>query len=153
MSTQPQIQIDWLPYFNKVRQMGSSATLDSVLNAMSTNSYPFKTQNALDVGCGEGRDTMELLRKGWKVEAIDSDAHACNTLLNTAASENLDAWLTVQQSTYDAATYPIGQFDLVNAYLALPYCEPKHFAKVWAHVVDSLKIDGYIGCNLFGDQH
>jgi len=31
---------------------------------------------AVDLGCGTGRDTLELLRRGWRVLAIDSQAEA-----------------------------------------------------------------------------
>lgn len=31
---------------------------------------------ALDIGCGGGRDTRELLARGWTVDAIDDDDSA-----------------------------------------------------------------------------
>jgi SAM-dependent methyltransferase len=31
---------------------------------------------AVDLGCGTGRDTLELLRRGWRVVAIDSQPEA-----------------------------------------------------------------------------
>ena len=31
---------------------------------------------AVDLGCGEGRDTLELLRRGWRVLAIDDEREA-----------------------------------------------------------------------------
>ena len=35
---------------------------------------------AVDLGCGAGRDTVELLRRGWRVVAIDSEAEAIRRL-------------------------------------------------------------------------
>ncbi|MFQ3618994.1 MAG: class I SAM-dependent methyltransferase, partial [Cyanobacteriota bacterium] len=31
---------------------------------------------AVDIGCGEGRDTAELVRRGWRVLAIDGEPEA-----------------------------------------------------------------------------
>ena len=31
---------------------------------------------AVDLGCGTGRDTFELLRRGWRVLAIDAQSEA-----------------------------------------------------------------------------
>jgi trans-aconitate methyltransferase len=36
---------------------------------------------AVDLGCGAGRDTAELLRRGWRVLAIDAEAEAIRRLL------------------------------------------------------------------------
>ena len=35
---------------------------------------------AVDLGCGTGRDTVELLRRGWHVVAIDSEEEAISRL-------------------------------------------------------------------------
>ncbi len=35
---------------------------------------------AVDLGCGQGRDTLELLRRGWRVLAIDAEREAIERL-------------------------------------------------------------------------
>ncbi|MGH7442613.1 MAG: class I SAM-dependent methyltransferase [bacterium] len=38
---------------------------------------PGRGRWALDVGCGDGLEAVELVRRGWKVEAVDLEAHPC----------------------------------------------------------------------------
>jgi SAM-dependent methyltransferase len=144
-------QINWLPYFKAVRGAGRSATLDAAIKQFLKDPYKPGPLVATDVGAGEGRDTMELLRRGWVVTAIDNSTEGCKALRQTASKANLDSNLTVQETTYAKATYP--KVDLVNAYLALPYCHPNEFGQVWKKLVDSIKVDGYLACNLFGNNH
>jgi tellurite methyltransferase len=44
----------------------------------------------LDVGCGDGRNSIFLSRLGWQVTALDSDAKALNELRYRAATAGLD---------------------------------------------------------------
>ena len=37
---------------------------------------------AIDLGCGEGRDTVEILRQNWAVLAIDQNPDAIASLRN-----------------------------------------------------------------------
>lgn len=39
---------------------------------------------ALDLGCGAGRDSLALLRAGWQVVALDRDPHALAALQEQA---------------------------------------------------------------------
>ncbi len=46
---------------------------------------------AVDLGCGTGRDTVELLRRGWKVVAVDSEEEAIRRLRTaTGDAERLE---------------------------------------------------------------
>jgi tellurite methyltransferase len=109
---------------------------------------PGEDRLAVDLGCGTGRDTAELLRRGWRVLAIDAQAEAIERLL---ARDDLDLGaLEVRAERFEDAVLPPAH--LVNSSFALPFCEPVAFPAVWARVVDSLPAGGRFCGQLFGDR-
>ena len=105
----------------------------------------------VDLGCGTGRDTVELLRRGWSVLALDGQAEAIRRL---EARPDLPAeWrprLETRVSSFEDAAWP--EADLVNASFALPFCRPETFAAVWSRIVASLRHSGRFCGHQFGDR-
>ncbi|GAA4965905.1 hypothetical protein GCM10023238_37010 [Streptomyces heliomycini] len=80
---------------------------------------------ALDLGCGEGGDTVWLATHGWHVTAVDIAPTALQRLTQHAARAGVTARVSTQQHDL-AATFPTGTFDLVSAqYLQTPYDLPR----------------------------
>ncbi len=102
---------------------------------------------AIDLGCGTGRDTVELLRRGWQVVAIDSEAEAIRRL---RAKTGDDERLQTQVARYEEAVLP--PCELVNASWSLPFCPPEVFGAVWDRIVSSLDAGGRFCGQLFGDR-
>ena|SRR5215211_7033014 len=102
---------------------------------------------AVDLGCGAGRDTVELLRRDWHVVAIDSEAEAIRRLREQTGE---DARLETQVARYEDAVLPPCQ--LVNASWSLPFCAPEVFDAVWQRIVDSLSAGGRFSGHLFGNR-
>jgi tellurite methyltransferase len=64
----------------------------------------------LDVGSGQGRDTLFIGRMGHRVVGVDMSAHGVRDMLTTADTENL----AVTGAVADITTYtPSGMFDVV----------------------------------------
>ena len=101
---------------------------------------------AVDLGAGNGRDTAELLRRGWRVLAIDGEPQALERLQATAASPQLETAL----ARFERANWPA--CDLVNASFALPFCAPDEFPALWTKIVDSLRPGGRFCGQLFGNH-
>src|SRR5262245_49651753 len=101
---------------------------------------------AVDLGAGTGRDTAELLRRGWRVIAIDRQPYAIDRLSPIAPPPQLETRL----ARFEDAEWP--PCDLVNSSFALPFCPPREFPRLWQRIVDSLRPGGRFCGQLFGDR-
>lgn len=105
---------------------------------------------AVDLGCGAGRDTLELLRRGWRVVAVDAETIAIERLLATADAKRYGDSLRTVVALFGDAQWP--QADLVNSSFALPFCAPPEFQRAWARIVASLEPGGRFAGQLFGER-
>jgi tellurite methyltransferase len=87
---------------------------------------------AVDLGCGDGRDTAELLRHRWRVLAIDGDRDALDRLRQR---QDIDrTYLETRTQRFEDLTLP-PDVDLVNASFSLPFCPPstlQTYGKNWS---------------------
>jgi tellurite methyltransferase len=104
---------------------------------------------AVDLGCGDGRDAVELLRRGWSVLAIDAEPEAIARL---EARPDLPPQRRLETRTarFEATQWP--ETDLVNASFALPLVPPDAFAALWRSIVASLKPGGRFAGQLYGER-
>jgi SAM-dependent methyltransferase len=77
--------------------------------------------DALDLGCGDGGDSLWLARQGWHVTAVDISAVAAERLAGHARSLGLgDRITTARHDLHES--FPRGRFDLISAhYLHTPH--------------------------------
>ncbi len=101
------------------------------------------TGEALDLGCGGGRDTRYLLASGFQVTAVDNEA------ASLAASADLPGErLHLVQSTFEDFTFT--SYDLINAHFALPFIHKEQFSAVFTRLKTSLKPRGIFVGQFFG---
>lgn len=131
---------EWTRYYDAV----DDAPRETLLDAVERFAAP---GHAVDLGCGTGRDTFELLNRGWHVVAIDSEAEAIRRL---RAATGDDARLATQVASFEDAALPLS--DLANASWSLPFCRPEIFGVVWDRIVDALPSGGRFSGQLFGDR-
>ena len=110
---------------------------------------PHPERLAVDLGCGAGRDTRELLRARWRVIAVDREPAALQMLV-AAAGPELGARL--ETSVEDLATVEIPPCDLVNASLCLPFLVPAAYEATWRRIVSALAPGARLSAMLFGDR-
>jgi SAM-dependent methyltransferase len=102
---------------------------------------------AVDLGCGDGTETLELLRRGWTVLAVDQSSQGIARLLKSVPPAVLER-LTTQVAPYAEVELPPA--DLVYAGLSLPFCDPHQFDDVWARIATALRPGGLFVGHLFG---
>lgn len=98
---------------------------------------------ALDLGCGAGRDTRYLLAQGFEVTAVDREA-ASLAVLSELSSERLRC---VQSSFED---FVFEQYYLINAHFALHFIQKDHFPIVFSRIKVALKPSGIFVGQFFG---
>jgi len=140
---------DWGPYYDAARGGPPRTTLLLALDRFDSEHEPAEERFAVDLGCGEGRDTVELLRRGWRVLAIDAEAEAIARLRARPEVAGNDG-IETAVSSFDEAAWP--RTVLVNSSYALPFCPPAGFEAVWARIVESLAPGGRFCGQLFGDR-
>lgn len=149
---------DFLPYFQMLEQAkaGPAKLLLQALTIIETNrALPGATAPsqplAVDLGCGTGKDTAELLRRNWRVLAIDFSQTGIDTLLARPEAGLYKANLETRVSSFSDTSW--SDATLVAALLSLPYGPPATFDLVWQSVISSLVPGGYFVGQLFGPEH
>ena len=104
---------------------------------------------AADLGCGDGRDTIELLRRGWEVIAIDAEPLALERLAQRPDLPK-GANLMPRCGRFEEIDWP--EVSLVNASFALPLCPPAAFPGLWRKITRSLKPGGRFAGQLYGTR-
>ena len=138
---------DWTKYYEAVG-LEPRTTLVEALRRFDEEGS--RERFAVDLGCGTGGDTVELLRRGWQVLAVDGQAEAIDRLRALELAENERSRLETRVSRFETAEWPSA--DLVNASFALPFCPPDDFPAVWERIEQSLHPGGRFSGHLFGDR-
>ncbi|MBV6626233.1 MAG: class I SAM-dependent methyltransferase [Rivularia sp. (in: Bacteria)] len=138
---------NWSDYYKAVANRPPRETL---LTALANFEPENKTgaRTAIDLGCGEGRDTVELLRRGWKVIAIDSQTEAIERLKNRCDKK---AVIETRIAEFENIELPLN-IDLINAGFSLPFCKPENFSQLWHKIISSLASGGRFSGQLFGNR-
>jgi tellurite methyltransferase len=139
---------DWPAFYDAVADRPPH---DTVLEALDRFAREGRCGVAVDLGCGDGRDTGELLRRGWRVLAIDGEQEAIERLrARVLAGGSPGGRLETVVARFEEATWP--DADLLNAGFSLPFCPPEHFDAVWERIRLSIRPGGRFSGQLFGDR-
>ena len=139
---------DWTEYYDAAGDEPRSTLLDALERFEEDEP---RERFAVDLGCGAGPDTAELLRRGWRVLAIDGEAEAIDRLRSRQDLSAADLLrLETRVAPFQQAEWP--EADLVNASFALPFCPPEAFPGLWRRIEQSLLPGSRFSGHLFGDR-
>ncbi len=149
MPTTPASDFDWTVFFDAVRDLPARETLLLALKNFAAEPAVVRPRMAIDLGCGEGRDTAALLHAGWRVLAIDVHPEGLRRTAARAPWSHL--WrLTTVQSRFEDAPLDPGSCDLVNASFSIPHCTPADFPALWSRLTAAIRSGGRFAGQLFG---
>jgi tellurite methyltransferase len=137
----------WAAYYAKLRDRPPRRTLLAALDKFGAAPPGAR---AVDLGCGDGRDVVELLRRGWRVLAVDAEPAALEQL---RARTDLPAGadLTPVASRFEEVALPHG-VHLINSSFALPLCKAADFHRLWRDIRDSLPPGGRFSGQWYGER-
>lgn len=138
---------DWPGYFGSVLGKPPRDTLLASLAAFEQEG--FTAGFAIDLAAGEGRDTLELLARGWRVLATDAEPAAFEFLWPRVPASARDRLTTTVATFEDTLLEPC---DLLNASFALPFCLPSDLPALWVRIVAAIRPGGRFAGQFFGDR-
>lgn len=107
-----------------------------------------KTGNAVELGCGAGRDTVCLIKNGWNVLAIDRENVESRIVAKLSEEELKQFKFSKQKFEY----IELEKNNLVVSNFSLPFCNKNNFTELWNKINDSILKEGYFVGNFFGNN-
>ena len=107
-------------------------------------------RQAIDLGCGAGKETLALLRDGWRVHAVDSLPDTRDRLLGIVPAD-ADGRLSIEVRAFQELRV-LPPADLIFAGYSLPFIHPDQFGAFWTVMLGALGPGGVVAVNLFGDR-
>ncbi|MDI1285593.1 MAG: class I SAM-dependent methyltransferase [Reyranella sp.] len=136
----------WAAYYDKLRDRPPRKTLLAALDAFGATP---PGALALDLGCGDGRDAIEMLRRGWRVVAVDAEPEALRQLQARLLPPDSD--VTPVVARFEEVPIPLGA-SLVNSSFAMPLCEPTAFRALWGRIREGLPSGGRFSGQWYGPR-
>lgn len=127
----------WKDFYQKTRNSPPWPLLVRAVSLLG------RTGEALDLGCGAGRDTRYLIACGFSVTAVDREAASLAALADLPTDH-----LRLVQSSFEDFTFE--RYDLINAHFALPFTNKELFPAVFARLKAALKPGGIFVGQFFG---
>jgi tellurite methyltransferase len=137
---------DWQGYYKWIEGREPRPLFVDALARFDTRSSGLQ-QHAIDLGCGDGTETLALLEAGWSVLAIDGQPAAIEHVLSKAPDKHLPRLKTLTTS-FDDLQLP--ETDFIYAGYSLPFCGPDCFDGLWKKITASIRLGGRFAGQLFG---
>ncbi len=123
--------------------------LERVLALTDSSDAPLP-RHAVDLGCGAGNETLELLRRGWCVHAIDAHAPCLESTRRRAEEAGVAAGLTLEHAAFEHLRLPPRTYTLAHAGFSLPFCRADAFGGLWRQITAATLPRGFFAGQLFG---
>jgi tellurite methyltransferase len=139
----------WVGYYRWTSKKQPRELVTQVLRHIEWEGKGRRSRHAVDLGFGAGNDSLELLRHGWKVVAIDGQEAAAKFLDKRVPPRHRSSLTCVVAQMEDLEVPPA---DLIYASFSLPFCTPENFPALWSRIRKAVRPGGHFAGQLFGDR-
>ena len=109
---------------------------------INMNSNP---KYAIDLGCGAGRDTIYLIKNGWKVLSIDKE----NTREIISSKLDNEELKNFNFECQDFENIELEKNNLLVANFSIPFCNKDYFDEFWKKIANSILKERILCWELF----
>jgi len=102
-----------------------------------------RQRSVLDVGCGNGRDSLYFARKGLKVTSVDFSKKGLKLFERKIKKENLKN-IKLMRKEISKMKFKDNSFDVIYAHLSLHYFDDQTTTKIFNRLYKILKNKGLI---------
>lgn len=137
----------WNSFYRRSEKRGPSPLLSEALRHIEDQGC----RHAIDLGCGAGFEAQQLVQAGWTVLAIDREPEAIARTASACSGAD-DGVLTTWLMDFERLP-ELPASGLIHAGLALPFCRPDRFGRLWDQIRQALRPGGVFVGHLFGVRH
>lgn len=121
---------------------------DGLINCL--NDFKIKTGKALDIGCGQGRNSIWLAKNGYIVDAFDTAVNAIANLDKFASKNNL----SINAFVENICNYNIEKdnYDLIVAQTTLNHINHSYLSKICSSLEQALRVGGVVYVICFTEE-
>lgn len=144
----PSSRANWRGYYERTGDRPPRPTLLFALDQFPTGGAQ-EAPIAVDLGCGGGRDVVELLRRGWTVHGVDQSEDA-GPAITARADFPASGTFHFLHGRFETVEWPLNH--LTNSSFALPLCSPNLFDHLWSQITARLLPGGRFAGQLYGPR-
>lgn len=132
---------NWKQYYDKTKKEYPRNNVKFLIDSLN-----LKLTNAIDLGCGQGNDTVYLINNDFKVLGIDKEN--VESIIRTRLPEKKQGNFTFEKQELENLKIP--NTDLIIANFSLSFCKKEYFKLMWKNIIESININGYFVGTIFG---
>lgn len=137
----------WNAFYDRTERRAPSPLLNYAIDLVKD----VQPRQAVDLGCGAGNETWQLIQAGWHVIAIDREPEAIIRTINKCSMSDA-RMLDARVADFECLT-ELPRSSLIHAGLAIPFCRPHRFDHLWKQLRDALLPGGIFVGHFFGLRH
>lgn len=132
---------NWIQYYDKTKKEYPRNNVKFLIDSLN-----LKPTNAIDLGCGQGNDTIYLINNDFKVLGIDKEN--VEDIIRARLPEKRQGNFTFKKQKLENLKIP--NTDLIIANFSLSFCKKEYFKLMWQKIVESINLNGYFVGTIFG---